>query len=220
MDFNRRSSMLIAALALIILGPLFLVVMSAARHRGEEPAVTEKQQWAAVKVETAALYARIEQEFAHSGFLKSFPDLTLSANPDGAPTLHYHTTVCPVHRKDMVGSVSQVAVLEEGPIGDGLLLTFNACALSAVEQVVFVSGITPPPMAALSTSGAWVHQDHLEKLWYDYTCGVTIPDRKLRFFVIVLFNEQTSRPLLDGIYASIQRALAPEKLGDLDHRWY
>jgi hypothetical protein len=214
---HGKAAMIIAALAFAVTCPLILIGEMASRNqRPIEEAAAIQQQWATVKVESALLYPRIMQEFDRMGLARSYPGLTFSTNHDGSPILHYHTKACQVHTMGLDGSASKTARSEEGPIGDGLLLTFSASPLSGIEQLVYVSGIVPPPMNELATNESWVHRVHLEKLWLEYYCGVTIPDRKIRFFVFASFNENTSLSLIEAVYTSVQRALASEKMGDLD----
>ncbi len=172
-----------------------------------------QQRWDEATAQSAPLYARIRAEFAAAGLGAAFPGLTIAADARGAPVIRYQVRTWQVYGHGMGPEFNEALSPEEGPLSTGLLLSFNAYPIEDVEQQIFASGITAPAAEGATVDHPFVRQ---EPYWISSTCGVTIPQRKLRFIVITAFNHHTPRKLLDDIFQGITRALATETLGDLD----
>jgi hypothetical protein len=173
----------------------------------------DEKLWDDAKAQSAVLYARIQKEFAAAGLIAAYPGLTIEADARGAPVLRYRVRSWQVYRQGMMPEFSDKLSAEEGPLSTGLLLRFNTFPISEIMQQLITSGIAVPAARAASVNDPFVRQ---EPYWISYGCGVTIPERKVGFVVFTLFNHQTPKKLLDDVFQSITRALANEKLGDLD----
>jgi hypothetical protein len=197
----------LAAFRMFILTVLLAAAIPSAAH------ADDKQLWEAAHAQSAVLYARIQKEFDAAGLIAAYPGLTIEADSRGAPVLRYRVRTWQVYRQGMMPEFGDSLSAEEGPLSTGLLLTFNAFPISEKMQQVITSGITVPAARAAAIDDPFVRQ---EPYWISYGCGVTIPERKLGFVVLTLFNHQTAKKLLDDVFQCITRALAIEKLGDLD----